>query len=131
MAALERMWLWLWVVGYLVMDAIYVTLSRGFYLKQIVDIAGSSPKDFTKVALCALGAYALMALGWSKIVVPAVRKGHVLAAAKTGALYGLVMYGVFNLTTGAMFDGWRFPVMLRDTAWGTISIAAYTALYAS
>lgn len=123
--------MWLWVVGYLAMDAIYVALSRGFYLGQVIGISGSPPKNVTKVALCVIGAYTLMALGWSKIVVPAVQKGRVLAAAQTGALYGLVMYGVFNFTTGAMFDGWRFPVILRDTAWGTASIAAYTAVYAA
>jgi uncharacterized membrane protein len=122
--------MWLWVVGYLVVDAIYIALSRDFYLRQIAGIAGSVPKDVAKVALCALGAYALMAAGWVKIVVPRVTKGQVLAAAKTGALYGLVLYGVFNFTVGAMFDGWGYGAMARDTVWGSASIAAYTALFA-
>lgn len=122
--------LWLWIVGYLVMDAVYVAISRGYYMKQVAAIAGSVPKDVAKVALCALGAYALMALGWATIVVPRVRKARVADAALTGALYGLVLYGVFNCTTGAMFDGWSYAVMARDTAWGTASIAAYTAAYA-
>lgn len=122
--------LWFWVVGYLVMDAIYVGLSREYYLGHVARVAGSSPKDAVKIGLCALAAYALMALGWATIVVPSVRKGRVLAAAKTGALYGLVLYGVFNATTGAMFDKWGLDVMARDTAWGTASIAAYTAVYA-
>jgi uncharacterized membrane protein len=122
--------LWLWVAGYLVMDAIYVALSRGYYLGHVAGVAGSAPKDAMKIALCALAAYSLMALGWATIVVPSVRKGRVLAAARTGALYGLVLYGVFNATTGAMFDKWGWDVMARDTAWGTVSIAAYTAVYA-
>lgn len=122
--------LWLWVVGYLVMDAIYVAASKGYYLDHVARVAGSAPKDVVKIALCAVAAYALMALGWAAIVVPSVRRGRVFAAAKTGALYGLVLYGVFNATTGAMFDGWGWDVMARDTAWGTASIAAYTALYA-
>lgn len=122
--------LWLWVVGYLLMDAVYVALSRGYYLDKVAGVAGSAPKNAMKIALCALGAYALMALGWATIVVPAVRKDRVLAAAKTGALYGLVLYGVFNATTGAMFDKWGWDVIARDTAWGTASIAAYTAVYA-
>lgn len=122
--------LWLWVVGYLVMDAIYVAISREYYLGRVAGVAGSAPKNAVKVGVCALAAYTLMALGWTKIVVPAVRRGRVLAAAKTGALYGLVLYGVFNATTGAMFDEWDWGVMARDTAWGTASIAAYTAAYA-
>lgn len=122
--------MWLWVAGYLVMDAVYVALSRDYYLGHVAAVAGSVPKDVVKVALCALAAYALMAVGWAAIVVPAVRRGRVLAAAKTGALYGLVLYGVFNATAGAMFDGWGWGVMARDTAWGTASVAAYTAIYA-
>ena len=122
--------LWLWVVGYLLMDAIYVALSRGYYLGHVSKIAGAAPKDAVKVAACALAAYALMALGWATIVAPAIRRDRVLAAAKTGALYGLVLYGVFNATTGAMFDNWGWGVMARDTEWGTASIAAYTAVYA-
>lgn len=123
--------LWLWVAGYLVMDAVYVGLSRDFYLAHVSAVAGSAPKDAMKIALCALGAYALMALGWAAIVAPSVRKGRVLAAAKTGALYGLVLYGVFNATTGAMFDAWGWDVIAHDTAWGTASVAAYTAVYAN
>jgi uncharacterized membrane protein len=119
-----------WIVGYLVMDAVYVTLSRGFYAKAIARVS-RAPTNVAKVALCALGAYALMAVGWAKIVAPVVKKGRILQAAQAGALYGLVLYGVFNFTTGAMFNGWGWGVMLRDTVWGTVSVAAYTALYAA
>lgn len=122
--------LWLWVVGYLVMDAVYVALSRKPYLGHVAAISGSAPQDTMKVAMCALGAYALMAVGWAAIVVPSVTKRRVLQAARLGAVYGLVLYGVFNFTTGAMFDKWTWPIMARDTAWGTLSLAAYTAAYA-
>jgi uncharacterized membrane protein len=120
-----------WIVGYLFMDAVYVVLSRSFYINHIKKVSGSSPENFVKVALCALGAYLLMALGWSKIVAPNVQKGKVIHALQVGATYGLVLYGVFNFTTGAMFDKWGYDVMLRDTMWGTSSIALYTALYAA
>ena len=121
-----------WVVGYLVMDAVYVALSRAYYLDKVSLVAGAPPGDLAKVAFCAAGAYALMALGWACIVVPAIPpRATPLQAAKTGALYGLVLYGVFNFTTGAMFDNWKSDVMLRDTAWGTASIAAFTAAYAA
>ena len=128
--------LWLWVVGYLVMDATYVMLSRDTYMASVSKIAGSAPQDVTKVILCAIGAYTLMAIGWACIVVPMVRSSRgrkgsfaVVDAAKAGALYGAVLYGVFNFTTGAMFDSWSYAIMARDMVWGTMSIAAYTALF--
>lgn len=125
-----------WVAAYLAMDGAYVYGSRGTYMRYVAAIAGAAPADHRKVAISAAIAYALMALGWAGIVVPAAarlepRYGKVRGAAIAGALYGLVLYGVFNGTTGAMFDKWTYGVMLRDTLWGTLSVAAFTALYAS
>lgn len=120
-----------WIIGYLAMDSAYVFASRGTYMRSVAAVAGSVPKDVLKVAICAIGAYALMALGWSMIVVPAIEKrDRIVSGAKMGALYGLVLYGIFNFTTGAMFDAWSWPIIARDTLWGTSSLAAYTALYA-
>lgn len=122
----------LWTLGYLAMDSAYVLASKGTYMKSVSAVAGSAPKDITKVVVCAICAYALMALGWIMIVIPAISKksDRILSGAKTGALYGLVLYGIFNFTTGAMFDAWSWPIIARDTLWGTSSLAAYTALYA-
>jgi uncharacterized membrane protein len=123
------MLLW-WTLGYLAMDSAYVFASRGTYMRSVADVAGSTPKDITKVIVCAIGAYALMALGWSSIVVPAItKKGRAWSGARAGGLYGLVLYGVFNFTTGAMFDAWSWAIIARDTLWGTMSLAAWTALY--
>ena len=123
--------MWTWIVGYLVMDAVYVLMSKSYYMKHTSKVSGAAPKNLIKIATCALGAYLLMALGWSIIVAKNVQKGKIMNALNLGATYGLVLYGVFNCTTGAMFDKWGYDVMLRDTVWGTSSIAVYTALYAA
>ena len=124
--------LYLWTLGYLVMDAAYVISSKGTYMKAVSAVSGSVPKDMAKIVICAVCAYALMALGWTMIVVPAIskKKDRIVSGANLGALYGLVLYGIFNFTTGAMFDAWSWPIIVRDTLWGTSSLAAYTALYA-
>jgi uncharacterized membrane protein len=122
--------MWKWIVGYLIMDAVYVMMSRSYYMGHIAKVSGSAPKNVIKVAMCALGAYMLMAIGWSLIVARKVQKGKIGQAFMSGAVYGLVLYGVFNFTTGAMFDKWGYDVMMRDTIWGTTSIGLYTALYA-
>jgi uncharacterized membrane protein len=36
-----------------------------------------------------------------------------------GALVGLAMYGVYDLTNLATFDNWTTRMALQDTAWGT------------
>jgi uncharacterized membrane protein len=36
-----------------------------------------------------------------------------------GALVGLAMYGVYDLTNLATFDNWTTRMVLQDMAWGT------------
>lgn len=124
--------LFLWTLGYLAMDSAYVLASKGTYMRSVSAVSGTVPKDLTKVLVCAIGAYTLMAVGWTMIVVPAISKKNdrIMSGARMGALYGLVLYGIFNLTTGAMFDAWTWHIIARDTLWGTSSLAAWTALYA-
>jgi hypothetical protein len=67
-------------------------MSRSYYMGHIAKVSGSAPKNVIKVAMCALGAYMLMAIGWSLIVALQVQKGR-SEAFTSGAVYGLVLYG--------------------------------------
>ena len=120
-----------WIAAYLATDAGYVWMSRGAYLDRVAAVAGSGPKDGVKIAVCAIAAYVLMALGWATIVLPEARKAGLAEGAKIGALYGLVVYGIFNATTGSMFDAWTWGIMARDVSWGVLSLAAWTGAYAA
>ena len=69
--------------------------------------------------LSALLAYALLALGISLLVIPRIiTSGN---AFLFGALFGLVMYGFYNFTNLAIFDGYELSFLLIDTLWGTIA----------
>ena len=69
--------------------------------------------------LSALLAYALLALGISLLVIPRIiTSGN---AFLLGALFGLVMYGFYNFTNLAIFDGYELSFLLIDTLWGTIA----------
>jgi uncharacterized membrane protein len=84
----------------------------------------------------AVAAYALLAVGWWFIVAPSVtlwiQKGYSPLAAGliAGAIYGAVVYGVYNFTVRVQFDKYDLGTLFRDLSWGTISIAIITALYA-
>jgi hypothetical protein len=68
-------------------------------------VSGSAPKNVIKVAMCALGAYMLMAIGMVVDCRSAMYRRVDQTAFTSGADYGLVLYGL-NFTTGAMFDKW-------------------------
>lgn len=36
-----------------------------------------------------------------------------------GALYGLILYGVYNLTNYAILEGWPLTMLIVDIIWGT------------
>lgn len=116
----------LWLAAYVALDVCYVVASRKAYMERVNAIS-AAPAGTVQVAVCALAVYFVLALGWALIAAPAAK--DVTSGLKAGALYGLVLYGVFNLTMGAMFKEWTPAIMARDTAWGVTSLAALTAAY--
>ena len=42
---------------------------------------------------------------------------------KKGALIGLSMYGLYDLTNLATLKGWTYEMLLKDTTWGTVLCA--------
>jgi uncharacterized membrane protein len=45
-----------------------------------------------------------------------------------GALLGLSMYGLYDLTNLATLKGWTYEMLLKDTAWGTFLCAAASGI---
>jgi uncharacterized membrane protein len=72
--------------------------------------------------------YILYAVGLSVLVLrPALASGGPVTALWTGALFGLVAYGTYNLTNQATLKGWSPVVTVVDMGWG----AAVTAVAAA
>jgi uncharacterized membrane protein len=131
----QRLKIALLLVLYLAVDIAYVSLSLKLYTRYQVAIASGTPKNTLKVVLCAALAYTTMAIGWLFVCLPLVDamakripNNRRLAGFVAGALYGFVLYGVFNFTVGAMFDGWTWRILAQDLAWGTISLGVITSL---
>ena len=70
--------------------------------------------------------YVLYGIGLTFLVVrPAVSADSVFTALWTGALFGLVAYGTYDLTNQATLKGWSLTVTVVAVAWGaTISAVA-------
>lgn len=97
---------------YGIFDAIWFSFSVPSY-RVTIEKVQKEPFVFNRVGMLA---YILMALGMASLVIPsATSRRH---AAGLGALYGLVLYGVFNFTNIAIFNDWTYATALFDTAWG-------------
>ena len=110
----------------LVLDILWVTLYMNkAYKKQVKDIQGTEMKG--RVYLGAI-AYVLMVVGLNLFVLPNIRKGHELIdSLKYGATFGLVVYGIYDMTAGAVFKDWDLKLATVDIIWGSFVffISAY------
>lgn len=51
-----------------------------------------------------------------------------LAALGWGALFGFILYAVYDLTNYAILAGWPVPVVIVDILWGCVLCGATSAL---
>ena len=54
------------------------------------------------------------------VVRPALAHGSARRAAVTGAFFGLIAYGTYDMTNWATLNGWSAQLELMDMAWGTL-----------
>ena len=73
--------------------------------------------------------YAVFIVGLVAFVVaPALDKQSLAYAAGFGALFGLVTYATFDLTSQAVFKNWPTTITIIDIAWGTILSAGVASV---
>ena len=112
----------------LVLDVLWIHQYMGpKYATMIRNIQGGNPMRLNVKA--AFGAYALMVLGLNVFALPHHTDPrplyrHVLLA----FVYGVVLYGVYDLTAGAVFDEWDWKLALFDVIWGGSVFAASVAV---
>ena len=121
---------------YIIVDIIYVTLSKGVYETVAARIQGNGFPPLTiSRAFGAVFAYVMMFVAWYLLVAPAAlawskRMHPALAGAAAGMVFGALLYGVFNGSLHAMFKNYDVPIVLRDFLWGTTWATVLTASYA-
>jgi uncharacterized membrane protein len=76
--------------------------------------------------LPAVAAYLFLSLGITMFVLP--RVGTLLQAAAFGALYGLVVFGVYEATNMAILQGWSWRVVVVDILWGCLGGAVLSCI---
>jgi uncharacterized membrane protein len=67
--------------------------------------------------------YCLLALGFVLFVYPRLNEGPSLSNVMYGALFGLVLFGVYEGTNYLMFRDWPLKLVIVDALWGMFSYA--------
>ena len=114
-------------VAFMVLDGIWLGLvMKNFYREQLAPIARLSGGGIAPNWPAAFVVYVLLGTGIAIFVMP--QASTVAAAAASGALFGLVVYGVYDFTNYATLRQWPFALTLIDVAWGAVASAAAAAV---
>jgi uncharacterized membrane protein len=65
--------------------------------------------------------WALLVVGLQFFVLPLVKDDSYSSAALYGAVYGLIVYGVYQLTNYAFMKDWPFNLVVIDMTWGALA----------
>lgn len=115
------------LVGFLALDGVWLGLvMKTFYREQLSAIARLQDGGLAPVWSAVAPVYLLLALGITVFVVP--RAADVWSAARYGALFGLVVYGVYDLTNYSTLAQYPLAITLVDICWGTFASAACAAV---
>ena len=110
------------ILGFVILDGLWLGLvMKDFYRTQLLPIGRIVDGAFAPVWSAAALVYVLLGLGVAVFVVP--RAHSVGNAAALGALFGLVVYGVYDLTNYSTLKDWPAQLTIADIAWGAVACA--------
>lgn len=112
--------------AFMVLDSLWLgVVMKGFYRSQLAPIVRLADGGIAPNWPAAFMVYVLLGAGIAVFVVP--RSPTVQAAALSGALFGLVVYGVYDFTNYSTLRQWPLVLTFVDLAWGTAASAVAAA----
>ena len=115
------------LAGFLTLDGIWLgLLMTNVYRDQLSAIARLRDSRFDPVWSAVFPVYILLAIGVAVFVLP--RAADVWSALRYGALFGLIAYGVYDLTNYSTLTQYPLAITLIDLCWGTCASAVCSAV---
>lgn len=104
---------------FVVIDAVYLGLVSNFFNKMIKRIQGNKINFRLEGAILC---YIFLIFGLNHFIISKNKSPF------EAALFGWVIYGVYDATNYAIFDKWSKQALIMDTVWGGILFYATTFL---
>jgi uncharacterized membrane protein len=104
----------------LALDAVWLgVLMTEFYKGELGSLARRSGDALSPIWWAAAGVYIILPLGIIWFVLPRVSDASpLMSAALWGIAFGVITYGVYDLTNYATLDKWSLRYVVVDIAWG-------------
>ena len=114
-------------LSFMLLDGVWLgLLMTGFYRTHLAPIARMANGGLSPDWSAALAVYLCLGAGIGVFVVP--RAGTLTEALGYGALFGLVVYGVYDFTNLSTLRDWPLIVAVVDVAWGMVASAICAAV---
>ncbi len=111
-------------IAFMVLDGVWLgLLMKNFYRDQLAPIVRLADGGIAPNWPAAFVVYVLLGTGIALFVIPRASTGLVRSR-RYGALFGLVVYGVYDFTNYSTLRQWPFVLTLADVAWGALASAA-------
>lgn len=106
----------------LILDLVWLgVVMRDFYSRELGDLARRSGEAFAPRWIPAILVYLIIPVGVVLFVRPLVDDSTPLwQAFAWGAAFGIVLYGLYDLTNLAVLEKWTLRVTVADIAWGGV-----------
>jgi uncharacterized membrane protein len=107
---------------FLIIDLLWLgVIMKGFYSQELGELARRQGASLAPRWGAALLVYLLIPGGIVLFVRPLLgMNASFWQALGWGALYGIVLYGVYDLTNRAVLEKWTLRVTIADMAWGAV-----------
>jgi uncharacterized membrane protein len=98
-------------------DFVYLNVMKGYFSNQIKRVQGSPMEiNYLGVALC----YIFLIAGINYFIIKPKK------SVSDAFLLGIVIYGVYETTSLALFKNWSILTVIVDTLWGGLLFAVTT-----
>jgi uncharacterized membrane protein len=120
------------LVTFLALDLLWIgVVANAFYKRELAGLARMSGDAFDIRIAPALVLYPMIIVGLQLFALPRAAGGPVWQAAAWGGLFGLIGYGVYDLTNYATLTSYTWRMTVVDMCWGmTLSAATAAAMAA-
>ncbi len=113
------------LISFLLLDIILIRfVARGIYKEYLGFLTQEHPNLFVGALI-----YPLIVAGLVYFVIHPMFEAHEpFKAALTGAFFGLIVYGAYDLTNQATIRKWPLEITVVDMIWGMTLCASVTAI---
>ena len=108
---------------FIVVDLIWIAgIMKNFYRMQLGHLSRTTNGSMSPNIPSSIIVWMLIVLGLILFVLPKIPKtGPGFEGILWGALFGLVVYGVYDLTNYALLKDWTLSMTIVDMLWGTVA----------